>query len=73
MNDTIAAISTALGVGAISIIRVSGDKSIEIVNKIFDKDLEKVKSHTIVYGHIVDNENIIDEVLVSVIDRKSVV
>ena len=66
MNDTIAAISTALGVGAISIIRVSGDKSIEIVNKIFDKDLEKVKSHTIVYGHIVDNENIIDEVLVSV-------
>lgn len=66
MNDTIAAISTALGVGAISIIRVSGDKSIEIVNKIFDKDLEKVKSHTIVYGHIVDNEIIIDEVLVSV-------
>ena len=66
MNDTIAAISTALGVGAISIIRVSGDKSIEIVNKIFDKDLEKVKSHTIVYVHIVDNENIIDEVLVSV-------
>lgn len=66
MNDTIAAISTALGVGAISIIRVSGDKSIKIVNKIFDKDLEKVKSHTIVYGHIVDNENIIDEVLVSV-------
>ena len=66
MNDTIAAISTALGVGAISIIRVSGDKSIEIVNKIFDKDLEKVKSHTIVYGHIVDNKNIIDEVLVSV-------
>lgn len=66
MNDTIAAISTALGVGAISIIRVSGDKSIEIVNKIFDKNLEKVKSHTIVYGHIVDNENIIDEVLVSV-------
>lgn len=66
MNDTIAAISTALGVGAISIIRVSGDKSIEIVNKIFDKDLEKVKSHTMVYGHIVDNENIIDEVLVSV-------
>lgn len=66
MNDTIVAISTALGVGAISIIRVSGDKSIEIVNKIFDKDLEKVKSHTIVYGHIVDNENIIDEVLVSV-------
>ena len=48
MNDTIAAISTALGVGAISIIRVSGDQSIEIVNKIFKgKDLTKVDTHTI--------------------------
>ena len=36
MNDTICAISTALGVGAISIIRVSGDEAIDIVNKIFD-------------------------------------
>lgn len=66
MNDSIAAISTALGIGAISIIRVSGDKSIEIVNKIFDKNLEKVKSHTITYGHIIDNGKFIDEVLVSV-------
>ena len=41
MNDTICAISTALGVGAISIIRVSGDDAIDIVNKIFDKDLTK--------------------------------
>ena len=41
MNDTICAISTALGVGAISIIRVSGDEAIDIVNKIFDKDLTK--------------------------------
>ena len=67
MNDTIAAISTALGVGAISIIRVSGDDSINIVNKIFKgKDLTKVKSHTINYGYIIDNREIIDEVLVSV-------
>ena len=67
MFDTIAAISTALGVGAISIIRVSGPESIEIVNKLFKgKDLTKVDSHTIHYGHIVDNEEIIDEVLVSV-------
>jgi len=67
MNDTIAAISTALGVGAISIIRVSGPESIEIVNKIFkEKDLTKVESHTIHYGHIVDKEEIIDEVLVSI-------
>ena len=67
MNDTIAAISTALGVGAISIIRVSGPDSINEVNKIFKgKDLTKVNSHTIHYGHIIKNEEIIDEVLVSV-------
>lgn len=67
MEDTIAAISTALGVGAISIIRVSGKDSIPIVNKIFKgKDLTQVSSHTIHYGHIIDNEEIVDEVLVSV-------
>ena len=67
MTDTIAAISTALGVGAISIIRVSGDDSLTIVNKVFKGvDLTKVKSHTINYGHIVANNEIIDEVLVSV-------
>ena len=65
MNDTIATISTALGVGAISIIRVSGPESIEIVNKIFTKDLLNIESHTINYGYIKDGENIIDEVLVS--------
>ena len=67
MDDTIAAISTAQGVGAISIIRVSGIDSINIVNKIFKgKDLNKVDTHTIHYGYIVDNKKIIDEVLVSV-------
>ena len=67
MNDTIAAISTALGTGAISIIRVSGDDSINVVNKIFKgKDLTKVMSHTINYGYIAYNNEIIDEVLVSI-------
>ncbi len=67
MNDTIVAISTALGEGAISIIRVSGDDAINIVNNIFKgKDLSKVSSHTINYGHIIYNDEIIDEVLVSV-------
>lgn len=66
MNDTICAISTALGVGAISIIRVSGDEAIDIVNKIFDKDLIKKESHTINYGHIVYKGEIIDEVMVSI-------
>lgn len=67
MNDTIAAISTTVGVGAISIIRVSGTDSIKIVNKIFkEKDLEKVESHTIHYGHIIYKDEIQDEVLVSI-------
>ena len=65
MNDTICAISTAVGISAISIIRVSGNDSIDIVNKIFDKDLNKIESHTINYGHIVDNGEIIDEVMVT--------
>ena len=67
MKDTIASIATTLGVGAISIIRVSGKDSISIVNKIFEgKDLEKVKSHTIHYGYITANGETIDEVLVTV-------
>ena len=67
MFDTIAAISTSLGVGAISIVRMSGLDSISIANKVFKgKDLEKVLSHTINYGHIIDNGEVIDEVLVSV-------
>ena len=66
MEDTIAAISSALGVGAISIIRLSGDKSIEIANKIFDRDIMNAKTHTIHYGHIKENDEIIDEVLVSI-------
>lgn len=67
MNDTIVAISTALGVGAISIIRLSGNNAIEIANSMFKgKDLSKVDSHTINYGHIIDGDNIIDEILVSV-------
>lgn len=67
MNSTICAISTSLGVGAISIIRVSGPESIKIVNSLFDgKDLTRVPTHTIHYGHIIYNNEIIDEVLVSV-------
>lgn len=67
MNDTIVAISTALGVGAISIVRLSGNEAIDIVNKCFKgKDLTKAESHTINYGHIYDKKEIIDEVLVSI-------
>ena len=69
--STIAAISTATGSGGIGIIRLSGEKSIEIIKKIFkpiDKkiNLDEVKGYTIKYGFIVDSNNEkIDEVLVS--------
>ena len=66
MEDTIAVISTAQGVGAISIIRVSGDEALDIVNKIFDQDIYKYESNTINYGHIIEDDKIIDEVLVSI-------
>ena len=67
MDDTIVAISTALGVGAISIIRLSGKDAISITNKVFKgKNLSEVESHTINYGHIYDKDELIDEVLVSV-------
>ena len=67
MNDTIVAISTTMGVGAISIVRLSGKEAIAIANKSFkEKNLEEVATHTIHYGHIYDEEELIDEVLVSV-------
>lgn len=67
MDDTIAAISTAQGVGAISIIRVSGTDAIKIVNKIFsNKKFLAAPSHTIHYGYIMDGDERIDEVLVTI-------
>ena len=64
MEDTICAISTSMGIGAISIVRVTGPEAINIVDSIFDHDLKNASSHTIHYGHIKYNEEIIDEVLV---------
>ncbi|WP_125710374.1 tRNA uridine-5-carboxymethylaminomethyl(34) synthesis GTPase MnmE [Companilactobacillus zhongbaensis] len=67
--DTIAAISTPPGEGGISIVRVSGDQALDIVKKVFKgKDLAKVASHTINYGHIIDpqTQELVDEVMVSV-------
>ena len=66
MNDTICAISTALNNGAIAIVRLSGDEAIDIADKICDKDLHKVKSHSIIYAHIIENGANIDEVMISV-------
>ncbi|MBE6052694.1 MAG: tRNA uridine-5-carboxymethylaminomethyl(34) synthesis GTPase MnmE [Clostridium sartagoforme] len=69
--DTICAISTAIGEGGIAIIRVSGDKALNIVSKIFKpkngKDILDMKTYTMRYGHIIDisTEDLIDEVIIS--------
>ena len=66
-DSTIAAISTSLSEGAISIVRVSGEDAIPIVQKIFSRNITNAKSHTIHYGYIIDSDkNPIDEVLVSI-------
>ncbi len=66
MNDTITAISTTLGIGAISIIRVSGKEAIEKVNNITSINLKEKQTHTVNYGYIIENSNIIDEVLITI-------
>ena len=66
MEDTIVAISSSAGAGAISIIRLSGSDALNIASKVFTKDLTEVDTHTIHYGYIKDGEEKIDEVLVSV-------
>ena len=63
MNDTICAISTALKDGAISIVRMSGPDSFEIIGRI--SDVRKIEANRIVYSHIRDNGEVIDEVLIS--------
>ena len=65
--DTIAAISTPLGEGAISIVRLSGANALKIAGEVFrGKNLEEVASHTINYGHVFDQDTLLDEVMVSV-------
>lgn len=68
-QDTICAIATSSGVGAISIIRLSGSKSIEIINAVFSKNLSGKQSHTIHFGTISSKKGeLIDEVLVSIFE-----
>ena len=70
--DTIAAISTPMGEGAIAIVRLTGDQALSIIDKIYkgpgNKKLSEVNSHTIHYGHLVDpdSEKVVEEVMVSI-------
>ena len=68
-TDTIAAIATGMTNSGIGIVRVSGEDAFSIVDKIYrsksgTKKLSEMKSHTIHYGHIVDGDEVIDEVMV---------
>ena len=69
-KDTIAAIATAMSSSGIGIVRISGDEAFDIIKKIYvgknNKDLTQVKSHTIHYGYVMDDEETIDEVLVMI-------
>ena len=66
LNNTIVALSTPFMESAIAVIRLSGNDAIDIVNKMFTKDLTNAKSQTIHYGYLKYNDEIIDEVMVSV-------
>lgn len=66
MDDTICAVATSLGVGAISIIRLSGPKAVDIMNSIFSNEIKPNESHIIKYGHIKYQGELIDEVLVMI-------
>ena len=65
-NTTICALSTHPGRGAIALIRVSGNDTFGIVQKIFSKDISNAKSHTLIFGEIKDGNTLIDEVLLSI-------
>ncbi len=75
--DTITAISTPIGEGGISVIRISGTKSFDIIENIFYKNsdgnkkikISEISSHTIHFGYLFDNENLIDEVLISIFKK----
>ena len=73
INDTIVALATPSGAGAIAVIRVSGPEAIEIVSRLFvaksKKILKDQPTHTLHLGNIVDGNRILDEVLVSIFPR----
>ena len=68
-SDTICALATGGGVSAIALLRISGDRSIEIVNKVFSKNLTKKESHTVHFGNIIIDNKIIDEVVITIFKK----
>ena len=68
-SDTICALATGGGISAIALLRISGDRSIEIVNKVFSKNLTKKESHTVHFGNIIIDNKIIDEVVITIFKK----
>ena len=68
-DDTICALATGGGISAIALIRVSGNESIKIVDKIFSKNLQEKNSHTVHFGNIIHDNNIIDEVIITIFHK----
>ena len=68
-SDTICALATGGGISAIALLRISGDRSIEIVNKVFSKNLKKKESHTVHFGNIISDNKIIDEVVITIFKK----
>ena len=68
-SDTICALATGGGISAIALLRISGDRSIEIVNKVFSKNLKKKESHTVHFGNIIIDNKIIDEVVITIFKK----
>ena len=66
MNDTIAAITTANATGAVSIIRISGEEAILTASELINKDLSKKEGYTITFGTVQEDNEVVDEVLVSI-------
>ena len=68
-SDTLCALATGGGISAIALLRISGDRSIEIVNKVFSKNLTKKESHTVHFGNIIIDNKIIDEVVITIFKK----
>jgi len=69
-DDTIAAIATPPGIGAIGVLRLSGDQSFDIIQKLFpSKDLKKQAANTLHVGYLKENENVLDEVVISLFKK----
>ena len=72
LEDTICSITTGGGMSAIAIIRISGKNAIKIANSVFSKELSNSKTHTLHFGDFIYNQEVIDEILISIVKMLTV-